>query len=97
MAKATKTPAVKATSISRTAAVELIKKSKGRFFTATFIEADGTTLRKMNARYSSKNPVTDLGYIPVKDAQLPTGSNYRQINTRTLKTLTINKTNYKVK
>lgn len=95
MAKATKTP-VKATRISRTAAVELIKQSKGKFFTATFVEKDGT-VRTMNTRYSSKSPVTDLGYIPVKDMQLPKGSNYRQINTRTIQTLRINKVNYKIR
>lgn len=83
-------------SISRTKAIELIKESKGRFLTVVFVEQDGS-LRKMNCQYSANSKPSSMGYLLVKDVQIKNGKNYRNVDTRTLKSLKVNGVTYKVK
>lgn len=80
--------------ISIPQAKELIKESKGKIFTCTFIKKDGT-LREMNCRQGVKKGVKGKGLafdpktkglIPVFDMQ---GGHFRMINEKTLQTLTI--------
>lgn len=91
--KATKTPTTTKTSkISRTKAIDLIENSKGHFFTVTFTKKDNTE-RTMNAQYSKKQAQNQskLGYITLKDM---TKKSPRNVNTQTLKALSIGGKNY---
>ena len=88
--------------INRTRAKELIKKSKGKIFAATFTKVDGSH-RLMNARlkkYISKTgrkapyKAEDYNLIPIYDMK---SKGWRSLNINTLLTLSINKTKYIIK
>lgn len=88
--------------ITKQEAENLIKSSKGKIFTVTFIKKDGTE-RVMNARLGVKvylkggslpyNP-EDMGYIPLFDIKI---KEYRILNLNTIKELKISNNVYKVK
>lgn len=82
-------------------ALKLIRKTKGRVFTAVFTKKDGT-VRKMNCRLgvSSKTNGGGLAYDPA-DHNLMTvfdmkSKQYRMLNLETLSVLQINKRVYVV-
>ena len=87
--------------IDRKDAEEMIYKTKGRFFGATFIKKDGT-LRTMNCRLKVKkylkggtlkfNP-SEKGLVPVCDMAI---KEYRMININTLQSLRIARKEYNV-
>jgi hypothetical protein len=94
------TPTVK--TINRFDAKQLIKATKGKFFTATFIKKDGT-VRRMNARLGVKAYLKGgtlpydpepKGLIPVYDVQ---AKGYRMVNLNTLTDLKIGNDEYKVR
>lgn len=76
--------------VSRTAMVNVINNTKGRFFTATHIDQDGQP-RTMNA-IKSKSPATALGYITVYSLQ---DKGYRNINPQTLTDVSFGRVHYK--
>lgn len=78
--------------VSRSRAVDMIKGSKGRFFTATFKKRDGSS-RTMNCNYKTGS-VTNMGGIRVYSMQ---DKGYRTINPQTLSELVINNTTYRVR
>jgi len=88
--------------ISYIDAKNMIKSTKGKFFTVWFIKKDGT-LRRMNARLGVKaylkggelpyNP-EEKGLIPVYDVQT---KGYRMINWTTIRKLKIENRVYNVK
>ena len=87
--------------INKHKAKELIKKSKGLIFAATFTKKDGTH-RLMNARlkkYISKTgrkapyKAEDYNLISIYDMK---SKGWRSLNLNTLLTLSINKTKYKI-
>ena len=89
--------------INKDKAKELINQSNGRIFSAVFVKKDNTH-RLINARlgkrYKSKTgkaaPYKPSNYnlLPVYDMRIKA---FRMINFNTLLTLTLNKTNYKIK
>ena len=89
-------------SLTKQQAEDMIKASKGKIFTVTFIKKDGST-RVMNARLGVKaylqggslpyNP-EEKGLLPLFDIQI---KSYRVINLRTITELTIGKKTYEVK
>ena len=95
------TPETPAGTITKEQAKQLIKDTKGKFFTVTFIKKDGTE-RVMNARLGVKvylkggelpyNP-DEKGLIPVYDVK--TGG-YRMVNVNTIKKLKIGNSEYNV-
>jgi hypothetical protein len=95
------TPDTPAGSITKEQAKQLIKDTKGKFFTVTFVKKDGSE-RVMNARLGVKvylkggelpyNP-DEKGLIPVYDVK--TGG-YRMVNVSTIKNLKIGKSEYNV-
>jgi hypothetical protein len=95
------TPETPAGTITTEQAKQLIKDTKGKFFTVTFIKKDGTE-RVMNARLGVKvylkggelpyNP-DEKGLIPVYDVK--TGG-YRMVNVSTIKKLKIGNSDYTV-
>ena len=78
--------------ISRTKAVELINNSKGKFFTVTFKKKNGD-LRMINGNFKKGN-FTPLGYLSVYSAA---DKGYRQVNPKTITSLSVGGTEYKVK
>ena len=89
-------------SISRPEAKQMIKDTKGKFFTVTFTKKDGTT-RVMNARLGVKAYLKGgelpydseaKGLIPVYDVK--TGD-YRMINVDTITKLKIGNNEYEVR
>lgn len=101
------TPETPSGVITKDEAKRLIKDTKGKFFTVTFIKKDGTE-REMNARLGVRkylkggdlpyNP-EEKGLIPVYDVKLgKTQSNdaYRMINVATIKKLKIGNNEYNV-
>ena len=91
--------------ISRAKSVELLKGSKGKFFTVTFTKKDGSE-RILNGRvgvYKSKHaPLTgegmkydpdDYGLVTVFDAQQKA---YRMVTTNTIRELTVDGETYTV-
>jgi hypothetical protein len=96
------TPNVPSGVIDKATAKQLIKDTKGKFFTVTFIKKDGTT-RIMNARLGVKaylrggelpyNP-EEKGLIPVYDVKT---KDYRMININTITNLKIGTTEYQVR
>ena len=90
------------TTISKADAEKMIRATKGKFFTVTFIKKDGTT-RVMNARLGVKsylkggelpyNP-SDYGLIILFDVQK---KKYRAVNLNTISKLKIENTEYNVK
>jgi hypothetical protein len=95
------TPETPSGTINKEQAKQLIKDTKGKFFTVTFIKKDGSE-RVMNARLGVKvylkggelpyNP-DEKGLIPVYDVK--TGG-YRMVNVSTIKNLKIGKNEYNV-
>lgn len=95
------TPTTPSGTITQDEAKNLIKDTKGKFFTVTFIKKDGTE-RVMNARLGVKaylrggelpyNPEAK-GLIPVYDMQK---RDYRMINVNTIKKLVIGNNTYDV-
>jgi hypothetical protein len=89
-------------SITKQQAEDMIKASKGKIFTVTFIKKDGST-RVMNARLGVKaylqggklpyNP-EEKGLLPLFDIQI---KSYRVINLSTINELTIGGKTYEVK
>jgi hypothetical protein len=95
------TPEVESGVINRDQVEQLIKDTKGKFFTVTFIKKDGTT-RVMNARLGVKAylkggdlpyDAASKGLIPVFD--IPKRA-YRMININTISDLKIGNNEYKV-
>jgi len=84
-----KFPVVKA---SRTEMVNVINSTKGRFFTSTHIDKDGSP-RTMNAIKSNK-PASELGYILVYSLQ---DKGYRNLNPQTLTDVSFKGTHYTAK
>ena len=95
------TPEIPAGSISRETARQLIKDTKGKFFTVTFTKKDGSA-REMNARLGVKaylkggelpyNP-DEKGLIPVYDMK---NGGYRMVNVSTISKLKIGNSDYTV-
>jgi hypothetical protein len=93
--------------ITKTEAKQMIKDTKGKFFTVTFTKKDGTT-RVMNCRLGVKlylkggelayNP-EEKGLIPVWDpaAHKSTGNGYRMISINTITKLKIGNNEYEVR
>lgn len=81
--------------IGRKEAVEIIKSSKGKFFTAEFVDKDGKN-RKMTCVYNKNSQDDVLGYIPVKEI-VNKQTQFRNINSQTLFSLKSNKIEYKIK
>jgi hypothetical protein len=88
--------------ISKKDATNLIKNTKGKFFTVAFIKKDGTR-RLMNARLGVKMYLKggrltynaeSKGLIPIYDVKK---KSYRMINTNTITDLKIGNNIYKVK
>ena len=87
--------------ISKNEAAQLIKNTKGKYFTVSFTRKNGTN-RVMNARLGVKvylkggtlpyNP-DEKGLIPVFDAKI---KKYRMININTVNKLIIDKPEYEV-
>lgn len=85
--------------ISRLKALELMKNSKGQFFTAIFDKKDGTE-RIMNCQWLKDQKENPLGYVVVRDAALiKTNKNNctRNINLQTLKSLRLSGQTYKIR
>jgi hypothetical protein len=88
--------------ISKQEAAQIIKSTKGKYFTVSFTKKDGTN-RVMNARLGVKvylkggtlpyNP-DEKGLIPVFDAKI---KGYRMININTINKLVVDKVEYDVK
>jgi hypothetical protein len=88
--------------ISKQEAAQVIKNTKGKYFTVSFTKKDGTN-RVMNARLGVKiylkggtlpyNP-DEKGLIPVFDAKT---KGYRMVNINTINKLVIDKVEYEVK
>ena len=88
--------------ISKQEAAQIIKSTKGKYFTVSFTKKDGTN-RVMNARLGVKiylkggtlpyNP-DEKGLIPVFDAKI---KGYRMININTINKLIVDKVEYNVK
>lgn len=88
--------------ISKREAAQIIKNTKGKYFTVSFTKKDGTN-RVMNARLGVKvylkggtlpyNP-DEKGLIPVFDAKI---KGYRMININTINKLIVDKVEYDVK
>lgn len=66
--------------ISRTKAVELIRNSRGRFFSITYVKNNGKQDR-LNGNVSSKALMTALGYILFNSSK----EGKKSINPRTIK------------
>ena len=89
--------------INKTRAKELIKDSKGKIFSTTFVKKDNT-IRTLTSRtgkqYKSKTgrkapyKPSDYNLIPLYDMRKKA---FRMLNFNTLLTLSINKTKYKIK
>lgn len=97
--KGKKLPKVKAKSISRAKAYDLMTGNGGHFFTAEFVKKDGKT-RVINCQADKDQKDSKLGYINVKEASLmrtdPKNA-YRKINMQTIKSLKIGGVAYKIK
>jgi hypothetical protein len=90
--------------ITKDKAKELIEETDGKIFSSTFIKKDGThrlLVGRLKVTKGLKENAKPRPYDPSKynllcvyDMKI---NNYRMINLNTLMTLTINKTNYKIK
>jgi hypothetical protein len=86
--------------LSRFKAMELIKATKGRIFSATFIKKDGS-IRTINARTGVQNNLqggnngasSKKAYITVYDM---VNKGYRMVNLETLMNLKINRIAYQI-
>lgn len=80
------------TNISKTKLLNIIKESKGKFFSVTWIKKDGSE-RTVVGKVAKEKFQNKFGYIVVKE-----GSNeYKLVDPRTLKSATIDKIQYSVK
>jgi hypothetical protein len=88
--------------ISKAEAKQMIRDTKGKFFTVTFIKKDGTT-RVMNARLGVKAYLKggelpydpeEKGLIPVYDVKT---KDYRMVNINTITKLKIGNNEYEVR
>ena len=89
--------------INKTRAKELIKDSKGKIFSTTFVKKDNT-IRTLTSRtgkqYKSKTgrkapyKAEEFNMMPLYDMRKKA---FRMLNFNTLLTLSINKTKYKIK
>lgn len=89
----------RAKSISRTTAVEMMKESKGRFFTVVYKKKDGSE-RQMNCQYLKGQRKSSLGYVKVKEASLlrkDPENCIKSIDSRTVISLRMGGLTYKVK
>jgi len=79
--------------INKITAIQLISTSKGKFFTVTFTKKDNTT-RTINGnfKYSKSNP-SKLGYLTIYSAK---DKGYKNVNSQTIESLSINGTTYRV-
>ena len=77
--------------VSKTQVVDIIKKTNGKFFTVTFVKANGNT-RTINGNVK-KNAISTLGFINVYSMQ---DKGYRNVNSQTIKSVSFNNTTYKV-
>lgn len=84
--------------ISKTKALDLMKNSKGHFFTAVFVKKDGME-RVINCQYLKDQDISSLGLIKVKETgKLKLNENpIRQINLQTLKQLSVGGQVYKIR
>jgi hypothetical protein len=92
--------------ISKTKALDLLKNSKGHFFTAVFLKKDGSE-RTINGQYLKDQDNSPLGFVKVKESSklkqaknTPSGVRkdvIRQINVQTLRSLKIGGQLYKVR
>ena len=95
------TPEIPAGTISKETAKQLIKDTKGKFFTVTFTKKDGSE-RVMNARLGVKAYLKggDLPYNPDENGLIPVydmkNGGYRMINTSTINKLKIGNSEYTV-
>jgi hypothetical protein len=96
------TPDIPAGPISKADAKQMIKDTKGKFFTVTFTKKDGTT-RVMNARLGVKAYLKGgelpydpdaKGLIPVYDVKT---RDYRMVNVNTITKLKIGNNEYQVR
>jgi len=96
------TPDTPAGPISKAEAKQMIKDTKGKFFTVTFTKKDGTT-RVMNARLGVKAYLKGgelpydpdaKGLIPVYDVKT---RDYRMVNLNTITNLKIGNNQYQVR
>ena len=85
-------------------AKELIKETNGKIFSSTFIKKDGThrlLTGRLKVTKGLKEDAKPRPYEPSKYNLIcvydMTKQAYRMININTLLTITINKTNYKIK
>lgn len=78
--------------ISRKKAVILIEENKGKFFTVTFTKKDNT-LRTINAvkKVGAISPAGYLNVYSIKD------KGYRNVDVRTISSLKLNNSIYKVR
>jgi len=96
------TPETPSGSITKAEAKQLIKGTKGKFFTVTFIKKDGTT-RVMNARLGVKAYLKggELPYDPEAKGLIPVFDipkrEYRMVNLNTIIKLKIGNNEYDVK
>jgi hypothetical protein len=88
--------------ITKAEAKQLIKDTKGKFFTVTFIKKDGTT-RVMNARLGVKAYLKggELPYDPEAKGLIPVFDipkrEYRMVNVNTINKLKIGNNEYEVR
>lgn len=78
--------------VSRSAAVEMIKETKGKFFGVTFIKTDGSE-RTLNCHVSSKDFMDNTGYIRCTTSK----GEIKRINPRTLISVSVGGVLTKVK
>lgn len=75
--------------ISRSNALNLMKNSKGRFFTVIFTKKDGTS-REINCQYLKDQSDSELGYVKVqKRAGKAPKDKIRNINLQTMRSLSM--------
>lgn len=89
----------KGRSILRKTALELMKNSKGQFFTAVFLKKDGKE-RTMNCQFLKDQGDIELGYVRVRDSSLmkkTPAKCIRNVNLQTLKKLVIGGKNYTIR
>lgn len=78
--------------LSRTAVVDLMRDSKGKFYTVTFTKVDGSE-RVINGQTKKSNFMDNLGYINFRESN----GNMRRVNPKTIKEISISGNIYKVK
>lgn len=79
--------------INKKTALSLIEDSKGRYFTISFTKKDGS-YRKLTGHVKNSSLLTIDGYLKLRTIIT---EEFRKIDTRTIDSLTINKTTFKIK